>query len=95
MVVAISPILKHLARRRADLGMTQRSVASLAGITQSYLSAIEKGKVDARLGTLQDIARALRTELVLVPAEALAPVQSIIGQRRPPNERRLFSVEPD
>jgi predicted transcriptional regulator len=95
MIGDISTIPGLLGQRRADLGLTQHSVASLAGITQSYLSAVETGKVDARLSTLQDIARALRAELVLVPAEALAAVTSIIGQGSPPHERRLFNIEAD
>ncbi len=95
MVADISTIVQQLAKRRADLRMTQRSVANLAGITQSYLSAIEKGKIDTRLSTLQDIARALNTELVPVPTEKLDAVQSLIGHGPPPNERRLFSVESD
>jgi len=95
MEVTISPIWEFLKRRRTELGMTQHSVANLAGITQSHLSALELGKLDTRLSTLQDIARALRSDLVIVPTEALSTVQSIIGQEPSPSERRLFRVEPD
>lgn len=95
MIARLPTILERIAERRSHLKMTQHSVAKLAGITQSYLSAVEKGNIDVRLSTLQDIARALGLELVLVPAEALDSVQSIVGQGSPRNERRLFSLEPD
>ena len=39
--------------------MTQKELARLTGITQSYISAIEKGKYDGGVNTLQKIAHAL------------------------------------
>lgn len=91
----ITTISGQLSNRRAELGLTQGGVSSRAGVTQSYLSAIERGKIDVRLSTLQDVARALQLELVLVPTEELASVQAILGLAPPPQNKRLFSVEPD
>ena len=88
-------IPKTLLRRRKELGLTQHAVAGLAGITQSHLSMIERDDSDPRLSTLQDIARALRSELVLVPSETLPGVQSIVGTAPPPDQRPLFAIEPD
>jgi len=93
MIVSISSIPERLAKRRSELKMTQTAIASLAGITQSYLSAVERGKIDARLSTLQDIARALKSEFVLIPNEALPTVKSIIGNQTLSEKQRLFSTE--
>jgi predicted transcriptional regulator len=87
-------IAAELGRRRCALGASQASVASLAGLSQSHLSAIEKGKLDPRLSTVQDVARALRAELVLVPEDLLPAVRSLIGSPLE-SERRLFNAEPD
>jgi hypothetical protein len=62
---------------------------------QSYLSAVELGKVDARLSTLQDIARALQAEVTLVPNESAESIGAIWGHEKPAHERRLFEIEPD
>jgi transcriptional regulator with XRE-family HTH domain len=55
------------ARRiRRARELTQGEVASRVGISQSYLSALERGERPVRAARIQDLARALR-----VPASAL------------------------
>jgi predicted transcriptional regulator len=81
--------------RRTALGQSQTTVARKAGTPQSNLSAIELGKVDPRLSSVQDIARALGMELVLVPTEVLPTVRALIGQGNSPDDRPLFVAEPD
>jgi transcriptional regulator with XRE-family HTH domain len=84
-----------LQARRAALGQSQAEVAKKAGTPQSNLSAIELGKVDPRLSSVQDIARALGMELLLVPTEVLPAVRALIGQGSSPDDRPLFVAEPD
>jgi transcriptional regulator with XRE-family HTH domain len=62
---------------------------------QNNYSKIEKGKTDPRLSTLQEIARALALEVVLVPSELVDTVNALAGRAHPPEERPLFSAEPD
>jgi predicted transcriptional regulator len=95
MKVDLSTILLQIAKRRRELGMTQAEAARLAGVRQSYLSSIETGKIEPRLGTLQEIARSLRAELVLVPLEALPAISALVGTSAAPEVRRLFEAEPD
>jgi transcriptional regulator with XRE-family HTH domain len=95
MKAAVISIYSSLAKRRADLKLTQAEVAQRAGIPQTRLSLIEKGGTDVRVSTLQEIARALGLEPTLVPTEALPTVQAVIGQGLPPDKRRLFEIEPD
>ena len=84
-----------LRQRRLALGLTQDEAASRAGTTQAHYSKIELGKRDVRLGTLQDIARALSLEVMLVPAELVPTVNAMIGQEAAPEERPLFEATGD
>lgn len=49
--------------RRRMLGLSQSQLASLAGITQQAVSAIELGAVNLRMATARRIAWALRTDV--------------------------------
>lgn len=88
----LSNSLRH--RRRA-LGLTQQVVAKQSGMLQTNYSKIEQGKTDPRLSTLQDIARSLSLELLLVPVELVDTVNALANDGRPPEEKPLFFAEPD
>ena len=88
-------IISTLSVRRRALGLTQSDVAARVGSSQANYSKIELGKSDPRLGTLQDIARALSLEVMLVPVELVDTVNALTGQGPGPEEKPLFSVEPD
>ena len=86
-----SPIFASLRARRMDLKLSQSEVASLAGVTQTYLSKIEKGKIEPRLHTLEDLARALSMELMLIPIELASTVHSL--SQTSDTSRPLFAAE--
>jgi transcriptional regulator with XRE-family HTH domain len=69
-------------RERALL--SQRELAEIAGLTQSTLSRLERGKQSARGKTVRDLARALDVE----PHRILVQGQNSGGQveTRPPRE---------
>jgi transcriptional regulator with XRE-family HTH domain len=75
--------------------LTQQDVAKRSGLLQTNYSKIEQGKTDARLRTLQDIARALSLEVMLVPTELVDTVRALTGQGQAPEEKPLFVAEPD
>jgi predicted transcriptional regulator len=52
---------RQLKRIRAQLGFTQASLASAAGVSQSIIAKIEAGAVDPTFGTLWAISKALNT----------------------------------
>ncbi|MBV8581047.1 MAG: helix-turn-helix domain-containing protein [Candidatus Eremiobacteraeota bacterium] len=87
------PISEALANRRRRLELSQEAIAKRAGLTQTYLSKIERAKVDPRLSTIQDVARAVGSEIVLVPTESLPALRAVLGQGRSPEDRPLFEVE--
>jgi len=49
-----------LAFWRKKRGLTQTALAKEAGVTQAYLSEIESGKKEARVGVLKQLAAALK-----------------------------------
>jgi transcriptional regulator with XRE-family HTH domain len=55
----------EIARRRADLRLSQRELAELWGTTQSAVARLEAGRRAARLDTLLRVANALDCELVV------------------------------
>ena len=77
MTYATEHIAANLKAARKSKGLSQRALAQLAGVPQSYISKIESGRIDLRLSSLVDIARALDMELALVPRKAMPAVQSI------------------
>lgn len=91
---SISPIAQLVRRRRA-LGLSQQTIAERAGLTQTYLSKIEREAIDPRLSTVQEIARAETLELVLVPAELLPSIRALLAEEPSPEERPLFVAQPD
>jgi transcriptional regulator with XRE-family HTH domain len=84
-----------LRSRRRALGLTQQEVAKRSGLLQTNYSKIEQGKSDPRFSTLQEIARALSLEFILIPRELIDTVNALTAQGPPPAEKPLFSAEPD
>ncbi len=52
-----------LAFWRKKRGLTQAALAKKAGVTQAYLSEIESGKKEARVGVLKELAAALKVSV--------------------------------
>ena len=66
-----------LRQIREQQGVSQRALASQAGITQAALFRLESGTTDPRLSTLRALAKALNVT-----------VAEIIGEGRPAIRRR-------
>ena len=69
---------RRLSGARVRKGLSQRQLAERVGIQQAHLSKIEQGKVDARLSSLVEVARALDLELQLVPRQALPAIEGAV-----------------
>jgi len=52
-----------LAFWRKKRRLTQATLAKTVGVTQAYLSEIESGKKEARVGVLKDLAAALKVSV--------------------------------
>jgi transcriptional regulator with XRE-family HTH domain len=53
----------NLQRLRREKGLSQEELAGLAGIHQTYLSGVERGKRNPTVSVLQRIAEALGTDI--------------------------------
>ncbi|MCC6581446.1 MAG: helix-turn-helix domain-containing protein [Phycisphaeraceae bacterium] len=56
---ARASLARKIVHQRAELGLTQKELAKLAGLPVENLCRIERGNVSPRLGTLAKIERAL------------------------------------
>ena len=56
-------LLRALAAKREELGLSQTQVAARMGTSQSSVARLEAGEADARLSTLERFAAALGVRL--------------------------------
>ncbi len=69
--------------RRLGLGLSQAEAARRSGIQQRQVSTFERGG-DVTLSTLLKLAQALDVELMPVPREDAAKVESLLKAKRGP-----------
>lgn len=69
--------------RRLALGLSQIEVARRSGIQQRQVSLFERGG-DVTLSTLLKLAQALDVELLPVPREHIAKLESLLKAKREP-----------
>ncbi len=60
--------------------MSQEKLGDLAGISQSRVSAIEAGKDNPKIATLNALCAALDAELILVPRRIGGDVRGIVDR---------------
>lgn len=65
-------------RLRVAAGLSQAELAEAASITKSTVAAIEQGRANPRLDTLEAIARALGVEVVDLLAAGDAPTVEVV-----------------
>lgn len=61
-------IIQELVRTRKNLGMTQKDLSFLTGVTQADISRIESGTRNPSLKLIKRLAKGVGLELKLVPA---------------------------
>ena len=76
-----SKIYETIRARRLALGLSQAEAARRSGIQQRQVSLFERGG-DVTLSTLAKLAQALDAELILVPREHTAKVESLLKAKR-------------
>ena len=54
---------KRIAKRRVELGLTQRQLSELLHISDRHMSSIETGKSPSSLSVITDISKVLNTTL--------------------------------
>jgi len=76
-VMKVADLVRDIRRSR---GISQATLADLAGTTQSKISRIENGKANVELATLRNVCAALDADVVIIPRRTIGAVQSIIDQ---------------
>ena len=89
-------ILERIREGRLAKHLNQTELAKKLGIRQSQISDLERGTVDPRLSTVQDVARVLDLELMLVPRQLLPVVKGLIRAKNAAAENRpLYALDGD
>ena len=76
-----SSLHEAIRARRLALGLAQAEAARRSGIQQRQVSTFERGG-DVTLSTLLKLAQALDVELIPVPREGTAKVESLLKANR-------------
>lgn len=73
----MTSIVQDVENARKAASLTQDELAQRAGVSRMTVSRIEAG-MDPRLSTLQELARAMGMELMLVPRALRAEVEGFL-----------------
>jgi transcriptional regulator with XRE-family HTH domain len=76
---AVGARLRHARHER---GLTIKQVARISGLTESFLSQLERSRVNASVASLQRVAHALGTPLARLFDEAAPPTGRVVRRER-------------
>jgi transcriptional regulator with XRE-family HTH domain len=86
--------VSHVLRRaRLSRHLSQQKLAAKLGLRQRQISDVERGVVDARLSTIQNVARALDLELMLIPRQLISTVEALQRAGRDAGRRPLYALD--
>jgi len=74
----MSGIINKLKTIRKSLGMKQHQLGRKLGLPQSHVSKIESGQNDPRISTIEDMARLLDHELMLIPRPMIPHITALL-----------------
>ena len=66
-----------LREARLKRNLRQEELATKLGLRQRQISDLERAAMDPRLSTIENVARALDLELMLIPRQLIAAVESL------------------
>ena len=90
--LSLSEVLRD-ARQRKQL--SQQDLARKLGLRQRQISDLERAASDSRLSTIQNVARALDLELMLVPRHLIAAVEALQRAGADVSKRPLYALDDD
>ncbi len=82
-----------LQSARKAKNMTQGELGAKAGLPQSHISQIESGNIDLRLSSLQEIARLLDLDVMLIPVNLKPAIRSIISGKEGEAQKPAWRVD--
>lgn len=81
-----------IALRKAK-GLSQKDLAERTGLSQQHVSAIESGRIDPRISTLDAMAHALGAQITLRAGAAPAHLDLAAAEEDPRIVEALFEGE--
>jgi transcriptional regulator with XRE-family HTH domain len=82
-----------LRTSRLTQRLSQAQLASKLGLRQRQISDLEREAVDARLSTIQNVARSLDLELMLIPRHLISTVEALQRAGREGDQRPLYALD--
>lgn len=83
-----------LKEARLERRLSQQELARKLGMRQRQISDLERAAMDPRLSTIQNVARALDLELMLVPRSLITAVEGLRRAGAEPGKRPLYALDP-
>jgi transcriptional regulator with XRE-family HTH domain len=74
----LSPLVRAIDAARKALSMRQEDLATRAGLSAPTVQRALSGMIDPRLSTVEEMARGVHMELVLVPSELRSALENFI-----------------
>jgi transcriptional regulator with XRE-family HTH domain len=78
------PLVTGLTAVRKSKQMTQAELANAAGLSRMTVQRLESNGLDPRLSTLQEMARVLEQDLVMIPLELRGAFEQWLQERSAP-----------
>ncbi len=72
-----SSLSDALRQARSSRQLTQQELARRLGLRQRQISDLERATVDPRLSTIQNVARALDLDVMLIPRHLISTVEGL------------------
>ena len=88
----ISDVLREARLRKR---LSQQELARKLGLRQRQISDLERAAIDSRLSTIQNVARALDLELMLIPRQLISAVEALQRAGRDAGQRPLYELGED
>src|SRR6266571_6805825 len=90
--LTLSEVLRS-ARQRKQL--SQQDLARKLGLRQRQISDLERAATDSRLSTIQNVARALDLELLVIPRHLISAVEALQRAGSSVGKRPLYALSED
>jgi HTH-type transcriptional regulator / antitoxin HipB len=90
--LAIPNVLRQ-ARLRGQL--TQQELAAKLGLRQRQISDLERATIDPRLSTVQNVARALDLEVIVISRHLISAVEALQRAGSGAGKRPLYALSED
>lgn len=63
----VHPIIELMRKTRIDLGMSLDELGERSGYSGPHICAMEKGRINAKIAMISDVAQALGFKIILAP----------------------------